>query len=185
MKQTSTPSSDLTNPNLETFQVNKSNLTEEEYKLLSKLAAKSRSNFRESIVKEGTPVYGYDPTLKERFSCMMYTQSKTGDRPLSMTLYKANILHDSPEDANLAFTKRYILGKLNYLSRNSAEPYNPWDGKHKHYFLAYHAEEDKIVILSTVSMRTGIPYFATEEAAQEAILIIGDDDIKYALCNKF
>lgn len=185
MKQNSTPTSNSVNTSIETFEVNKANLTEEEYKLLQSLAMKSRSNFKQDIPKVLVPLYGYDPFNTMFFKMPMQQSCKGGSIPITHQYYKANILHNSESDAREAFDKRYVMGKLNYLSRNSAEPYNPWDGQHKHFFIAYKPEDDSLIVSSTTSLKTGVPYFASLEAANEAILIVGASQLKEVLNSKF
>ena len=185
MKQNSTPTSDSVKTSLETFQVNTSNLTEDEYALLKSLVAKSRSNFKQDMPKVLTSLHGYDPFNTTFFTVPMQRKGANGGIPVTQQYYKANILHDSESEAREAFDKRYVLGKLNYLSRNSAEPYNPWDGQHKHFFIAYKPEEDSLVISSTTGLKTGVPYFASLDAANEAILIVGANNIKEVLNSKF
>jgi len=185
MKQNSTHSSDSVNNPFETFEVNKSNLTEEEYALLQKLVTKSKSNFKESIPKILTPVYGYDIFGKGVFTVPMQRKDSKYAPVLCEQYYKAGILQDSPENAQESFDKYYVIGQLNYLSRNSAEPYNPWDGKHRHYFIAYYPDKDELTITSTTNLRSGVPYFASHDAAYEAMLTIGADNIKKALTSNF
>lgn len=185
MKQNSTPSSDLTNTSIETLEINKSNLTEEEYNLLQSLATKSRSNFKQDTPKVLAPLYGYDPFDRTFFTVPMQRRSKNGDTPITEIYYKASILHNSESDAQAAFDKQYVIGKLSCLSRNSAEPYNPWDGQHKHFFIAYKPEDDSLVVSSTTGLKAGVPYFASLEAANEAILIVGAAQLKEVLNSKF
>ena len=185
MKQNSTPTSDFANTPIETFEVNKANLTEEEYKLLQSLAMKSRSNFKQDIPNALTILHGYNPFNTTFFKAPMPTRCNGGGIPITQQYYKASLLHNSESDAREAFDKQYVMGKLNYLSRNSAEPYNPWDGKHKHFFIAYSPEEDSLIVSCTTKLRTGVPYFASLEAANEAILIVGANQIKEVLNSKF
>ena len=185
MKQNSTPTSDFANTSIETFEVNKANLTEEEYKLLQSLAMKSRSNFKQDTPKVLTPLHGYDPFNTTFFTVSMQRGGKGGGIPITHQYYKASILHNSESDAREAFDKQYVMGKLNYLSRNSAEPYNPWDGQHKHFFIAYKPEDDSLIVSSTTALKTGVPYFASLEAANEAILIVGATQLKEVLNSKF
>jgi hypothetical protein len=183
MKQNSTPISDFANTSIETLKVNKANLSEEEYKLLHSLVMKSCSNFKQDVPKILAPIHGYDPFNTTFFTVPMQP-NKGGGISITQQYYKANLLHDSASDAREAFDKRYVLGKLNYLSRNSAEPYNPWDGQHKHFFIAYKPEDDSLIVSSTTVLKTGIPYFASLEAANEAILIVGANQLKEALSSK-
>lgn len=185
MKQNSTPTSNFDNTFIETFEVNKANLTEEEYKLLQSLAMKSRSNFKQDIPKVLYPLHGYNPFNTTFFTVPMQKRYDNGSIPITHQYYTANILHNSDSDAKEAFDKQYIIGKLNYLSRNSAEPYNPWDGQHKHFFIAYKPEDNSLTVSSTTGLKAGVPYFASLEAANEAILIVGADRLKEVLNSKF
>lgn len=185
MKQNSTPTSDFANTTIETFEINKANLTDEEYKLLQSLAMKSRSNFKQDIPKVLSPLHGYNPFDRVFLTVPMQRKGEGDNTPITHKYYTASILHNSESDAIEAFNKQYVLGKLNYLSRNSAEPYNPWDGQHRHFFIAYKPEDDSLIVSSTTGLKAGVPYFASLEAANEAILIVGADRLKEVLNSKF
>jgi hypothetical protein len=178
MKQSSTHTSDSVKSNdfIETIQINKNNLTAEEYEAICRLARKSKSYFKDEMPANLTPVYGINAVINKLYKIPF-------GYPDSKLLYKAGFLHLSEQEAITDFDIRYVMGKLRYLSKHSAEPYNPWDGKSRHYFIGYLPDEDRLVVSSTVSMKTGATYFASEEAAREAIDIIGETSLKDCLKN--
>lgn len=178
MKQNSTPTSDSVKSNdfMETIQINRNNISDEEYETLCRIINKSKSNFKETTPIMLTPLYAISLPRQNLATIPMGSSN-------SEILYKAGFLHTSPSEAKKSFDTRYVLGRLAYLSKNSAEPYNPWDGKSRHYFIGYLPDEDRLIVSSTVSMKTGIPYFASEDAAREAIYIIGESILKTCLNN--
>ncbi len=101
-------------------------------------------------------------------------ENRWNDNLTDQYLYNLGNCFRTKEAAAFAAETLKVIAEL----RNFADPANVWDGKTRHYYLAYNYDRDAILILGEQGVRTHDIYFSSIKVANKAITEIGEGRIK-------
>lgn len=79
------------------------------------------------------------------------------------------------EEVEFAVEKLKVLAELKVFAEQKDRK---WDGKNRHWDIVYESTLDRVQTVNWLSCRTNGIHFESEEKAQQAIDLIGEDRIK-------